>query len=474
MAFNPGKDNGERKKLRAIVSDPRSPQIQRERAQDILNLTGIDNSDDFDDGADDIANITAVEQLLDQATGFLGRFETEQARVCVDEALKLATTLELRSAVLDIAAQILISDRVPPEQVIAILKESETLTPLTSHERLLDLAQFCTSEESLGHYQNAIKLIEAEVGLLTEEFNAIPKGRQYAQEREDCQFEIDDLASVAATAMVAISELYTTDLCDDDNAEQQCGHYLQLAMKTDPMSVEAFRAYGNYCYIRYDSKQPITNAANQHLLQEAIKASKQAYIILRQCYEQGLDSKIPEFTPRLELGRQLYELQCWEETLTVLTMILQEELEVAEIWLLCVISSYKLAEQLHIEMTTLQNQTNTQKQIGNKKMVNDRANKMKNLQEQIHSLLSCAAQYCVNAGRVLEAAEDKDADIISQLKQYVALLKERGYSLAQAKKELAGDDGEYDESLLDGIDSDSDDDDDDGNDGNDGNDGMGE
>ena len=450
MSFKPGK-NKEAKKLRAVDNNPHSPQVARENAKQILHMTSPKSNqfDGEDDDDDDGASDDAVEQLIQTALDFLGRFEIESARQCVDEALKLATSLESRAAVLDVASQILISDSAPQEQVLAILNEAETLTPMSSHERLLDLAQFSSGTQCLQYYQNAITLLEQTVAGMHQELAKLPNTLKNKAEREELKFDIDDLAQVAATAMVAIAELYTTDLCDEEDAEKQCGHYLQLAISTDPMNVEAYRSMGNFCYIRYDATKPPTDMENQSLYKQAIQYSKQAYQILRKCYEQNLDHKIPEFIPRLELGRQLYELQCWEETLTVLTMILQEELEVAEIWLLCIVSSYRLAEQLHIEST--------------QPPVSKSPAKVRALQEQVNSLLTCAAQYAVNCGRVIEAAEDKDAEIIKDLKQYIALLKEKGYTLAKAKAELDGNEnvGDYDESILDGIESDDDDDGDD-------------
>eukprot|EP00461_Guttulinopsis_vulgaris_P004678 UN04680 len=319
MAFNPGKKSTARKELRDMIASPQVGSQDKRRAQQLLTtMSPVLNQDNtVDDMINDDLDTSAVEALLNEATDQLAAFDVAAAKAAVDEALKLAIDGQQRSLCLDLAAQIMMEEGLPPEDILGVLQEAELLTPETNHERLLTMGQFTQEFESLQCYKQAITLIDRKLSGLTNN-GKIPQNKLQGEALE----EFFELTFQKSTAMVAIGELYTTDLCDEDDAEQQCQTWLQAAMTTDPNNVEALRAFGNFRIIQGNT-------------QDAINYTRKSFNLLKNLVQQGMENYIPQFLPRLELCRQLYELQCWNEVISLACGLLQEEQQVGRNLVIC-------------------------------------------------------------------------------------------------------------------------------------------
>mmetsp|Transcript_30529 Transcript_30529/g.56865 ORF Transcript_30529/g.56865 Transcript_30529/m.56865 type:complete len:301 (-) Transcript_30529:4078-4980(-) len=117
-----------------------------------------------------------------------------------------------------------------------LLTQSIQVSPESNPGKYLYLAQLQQGEEALVSYNQALH------------FLTIDRGSN------------EDAASVMAIdkqlikSYCGIAELYLTDLCYDENAEQHCESAIEKALSIDPSSVDANHALAN---IRLSQSKPI-------------------------------------------------------------------------------------------------------------------------------------------------------------------------------------------------------------------------
>lgn len=150
-----------------------------------------------------------------------------------------------------------------------------------------------------------------------------------------------------AKAHAAISEVYMTDCCYDENAETFCENHLaevlnnskQQAMKYDENSVDALQNYANLRILRARDKEAIV------FLQKVVS------IIISKKHNGIEDCEIsPQFMT--QTSRLLIELQLFEEAIKVLNIIIKEKDEDVsavsisnlqpEVWYLLAFSNFNL------------------------------------------------------------------------------------------------------------------------------------
>lgn len=111
-----------------------------------------------------------------------------------------------------------------------LLHRSIGLRPERGHEKFLYLAQMESGEEALNQYQRGIEALRNGLGDLQSQ----PEGAQADAGKATAETLRRELASTLA----AVAELYMTDLCDLDDAEERCERALQDGLDADPKCLE--------------------------------------------------------------------------------------------------------------------------------------------------------------------------------------------------------------------------------------------
>lgn len=122
-----------------------------------------------------------------------------------------------------------------------------------------------------------------------------------------------------AAALVAISEIYMTDLCDEPEAEQVCGDCLNEALSVDDRNWETLQAIASY---RISQQNP----------EDALVHMKRSFELWKDMEPEDIDR--PTHDARVAAAKLFIELEAYEEGSEVLESLLEDDDENAETWYL--------------------------------------------------------------------------------------------------------------------------------------------
>lgn len=182
---------------------------------------------------------------------------------------------------------------------------SSNSPPSVTASAHLHLAQLCENpREALDHYQKAVDtLYNSESSLFV------------------TQGQSDDLQSrtTIAKALVAMTEIWLTDLCMEPEAEQNCESLLNLAIQADPENIEVLQSLAS---VRMSQQKP----------EDAKSLVEKSWSLWKEL--PAGDPSTPVVPTRLSLTRLMLELSMYKEALTVLTGIIETDDQEVEAWYL--------------------------------------------------------------------------------------------------------------------------------------------
>lgn len=94
------------------------------------------------------------------------------------------------------------------------------------------MAQLFTGEESLQLYTKGIQILTS------------------ARHSETDEVKAKELSRSLSNAICSVAELYMTDLCDEENAEEECQSCIQRSIDADKSNPEALQVKARYLLIR--------------------------------------------------------------------------------------------------------------------------------------------------------------------------------------------------------------------------------
>jgi len=169
-----------------------------------------------------------IDDLLDKAEGCLDEYNLELAQKFCERALQID---EKNIRALQLTAGLFL-DMGDVENAQNCLGRAIHLEPESGYSKYLSLAQIMTGVQSRELCRKAIELIKTQISTLP------PTDESLAELRRDL-----------SNALVSVSELYMTDLCDEQEAETESKSCIEEATQADPTNPEAFQAQANYALI---------------------------------------------------------------------------------------------------------------------------------------------------------------------------------------------------------------------------------
>lgn len=236
------------------------------------------------------------EDLLTKAEELVDAFQFESARECTEQALQLDGK-SVRALQLHAAICIELGDVDTGRQCLeSAIKED----PNGSPDAYLALAQLCSGRRALEHYMSGIKIFQSNLDTLQDE---------------------DRIA--ASSAMVAVAELFMTDLCEEEDAEGRCEEALQHAKTVCPTNPEVFRLE---CDLRLVQRR-----------------EEEAMVAMQRClaaWAEAEDTKRQRmsFEFRAAVAKLLIEMRQYEDGETILEQLIDEDDEAYLPWYLLGIS----------------------------------------------------------------------------------------------------------------------------------------
>jgi len=166
-----------------------------------------------------------INEILNKAEECLDEYKFELAQKFCERALQID---ENNIRALQLTAGLLL-DMGEVESAQNCLGRAIHLEPDSGHSKYLSLAQLMTGAQSRDMCRKAIELINSKISSLPAADESLAELRR-------------DLSN----ALISISEIYMTDLCDEEEAETESMRCIEEAIQADPSNPEAFQAKANY------------------------------------------------------------------------------------------------------------------------------------------------------------------------------------------------------------------------------------
>lgn len=182
------------------------------------------------------------------------------------------------------------------------IRLSLNLEPETTPDRFFAFAQLIPGREAVQVYEHGLKV--------------------YTEKHSD-NTEMEFKRKIS-TACCAAAEIFMTDLCEDEDAEIQCGNWLDRALEMDPTNPEVYRVVAD---LRMCQEKP------EEARENVLKACSLWNGELTRLMEDG-GFEAPSYESRISAAKILIELSMFEETVSVLEQLLREDDSVLMTWYL--------------------------------------------------------------------------------------------------------------------------------------------
>ncbi|XP_022240391.1 probable assembly chaperone of rpl4 isoform X1 [Limulus polyphemus] len=210
----------------------------------------------------------------------------------------------------------------------ALLKSVE-LSPDQGHTKYLSLGQLSEGLQALDYYQRGIDLLSKAVERLSEDQELDHE----AVAKMDQSNESITLKRELSNACCAMAEIYMTDCCFEEDAENKCQTLIQKGILADPKNPEALQCMSNFLLV----KEEIEEAKAK--MQESLSLWLPKYQAVREGRLDSSDFDPVEVCPlsydaRINTSKLLIELELYDEAGEVLEGLVEEDDEVIDTWYL--------------------------------------------------------------------------------------------------------------------------------------------
>lgn len=264
-----------------------------------------------------------VDALLEKAQECLDRFDIEVAQKFCHRALEIEPD-NLKA--LETVSNILLETG-DVDAAVQYLNRAVSLSPDGGHSKFLCLGQVLKGEEAIKCYQKAIDIMLSERSAHSE--NQTEMG---AVGGEDVS-NFPTLTEISS-AYCSIVEIYMTDCCFEENAEQLCKDYIERAIEMDPDNPEAHHLKASF----------LTTIGNCEEAKESAEKGLSLWLPKLQAVQQGnleSDTKVDlvevctlSIQSRIAISQLLIELEEYDKANEVLDLLVDEDDEIAIVWYL--------------------------------------------------------------------------------------------------------------------------------------------
>merc|ERR1711881_88748 len=243
----------------------------------------------------------SINNLLERVQGYVENFEYPLAVKFCEKAYELdPNNVKVLETFGNVCAEM--GDIATARQ--HLFKAAE-LQPFIGHVKYLYLGQLSEGLEAVQHYLEAVKLLKDNLTIS----NSDP---------------VEVIKKNISSVYCSLAELYMTDLCMAENAEQECGKYSQLAIDSDQHNVEAYVNMANYLL-------------NCNEIEAAGATCQQAFNLWKSFTEANKDNEdiIPElmsYQIRLNLAKLLIEVESFENAYSVIEQLINEDEDDVTLW----------------------------------------------------------------------------------------------------------------------------------------------
>uniref|UniRef100_A0A224Z167 Uncharacterized protein n=1 Tax=Rhipicephalus zambeziensis TaxID=60191 RepID=A0A224Z167_9ACAR len=258
----------------------------------------------------------SVDDLLSQMESCVNELQYDQAREFGESALRMEPN---NLKVLDALSSLLL-EMADPASALELLQRMVQLDPDGGYRKYLSLGQLTDGKESLAHYAKGVQIL---CKLLQEH-----QGLAAASEESSGA----DLNRALSSAYCAMAEIYMTDCCDEEDAEQQCSEFVQKSIQADPRNPEAFQVQANFLLVKQEHE------AAKEAMQRSLDLWLPQHERLLLGEDAGNNDPVEvcplSYSSRVNGAKVLIELEMLDEANTVLDGLIEEDDGVVDVWYL--------------------------------------------------------------------------------------------------------------------------------------------
>lgn len=244
----------------------------------------------------------------------LDEFQLEQSYQFVRQALDIQPE-NLRALDIMGAVQLEMGNVESAKQVYQKLIE---IAPNEGFNKYMCIAQLSDGLDAVHYYQKGIEI-------MISEYNKQEPEQAIANEEDDNEPRITK--SDISTAFGSIAELYLTDLCMEEKANEACKLYLDKSLEYDPENPETLQLCASYWLseTNIDEARKCILKSLDLWLPKYIKADEEGFVDPSQVIPLTYDS-------RINTSRILTECDEYDKAIQVLEQLLDEDDEVVVVW----------------------------------------------------------------------------------------------------------------------------------------------
>ena len=239
----------------------------------------------------------SVTDLMARVDEYLENFEHDMALMFCQKALDLEPdNVKVHESYGNVYAEI--GDI---ENAKKRFNEAVRIQPETGHVKYLYLGQLTEGREAVQYYEKGVDLMKSEL-----EFQ---KNNQNSEENLKVLTNSD-----VASVYCSLAELFMTDCCMADDAEEQCEKYSKLAVETDEKSLDAAVGMCNLLL-------------NQCKMDDAKTAIEKAFDLWSNQSKEINEEAIPEamsYEARVTLIKLLLEVECPDKVSVIVDQLIEE------------------------------------------------------------------------------------------------------------------------------------------------------
>ncbi|XP_071820950.1 uncharacterized protein [Apostichopus japonicus] len=259
------------------------------------------------------SSVNTVDECLAKALESIDTFNFDQAKKFCKKAIELdprnLKALELYGDILAEEGEI--------EKAMECFNKAIEIEPNAGFAKYMYLGQLSEGLEAVKQYEKGVHIME-------EERDKHNKMQEDQASGGDCPVSNIEISQ----AYTSIAEIYLTDACFEDNAEQRCKECLDRAVEENVRNAEAHQLMASYWLSKDD--------------QENAKASIETSLSLWVKEEEDEETKMPKdeaegkypmtYPSRIECAKILIELEEYDKAESVLCGLLEESDQVVQVW----------------------------------------------------------------------------------------------------------------------------------------------
>lgn len=257
-------------------------------------------------------NLEKIDLLIQEAEAGIDSFNYDEAESKLQEVLKIDANnckcLEMLSGVY--------IEKFQWQKAQELLKQSINISPEGGFSKYFSIAQLCEGLESVSYYEKGIELVQKEI---ENNENIDPSKEQNKS----------NLKRTLSDAYCSISEIFMSDCCFEENAEDKCSIAIDLAIKSDPTNPEAYQCLAALQVVKdqiEEAKESLQKSLSFWLPSIENEESDENA-------EKRLQS-LPLYDSRIKTSKLLIEAKMLYEASKVLETLLEDDDEVVEVWYL--------------------------------------------------------------------------------------------------------------------------------------------